>query len=122
MNETSVVPAGEFQPSADSPFARRSTPPSHRSRSAGCEDHWVGPAVPGTCATRFPTETPKSCWLNGASRLRSMRGLKRLGSIQVVSVGHAFVLNLRRSHCQLGVDTNPRHRLPAAFTELTHAI
>jgi hypothetical protein len=38
------------------------------------------------------------------------------------STGHAFVQNLRRGHYELGVETGPRHRLPAAFTELAHAI
>jgi hypothetical protein len=30
--------------------------------------------------------------------------------------------NLRRGHDELGVDISPRHRLPATFAELTHAI
>jgi hypothetical protein len=50
-----------------------------------------------------------------------MRGLKRLRSTQVISAGHAFVQNLRRGHYELGVDIDPRHRLTAIFTELTHA-
>ncbi len=56
------------------------------------------------------------------SRLRPMRGLKRLRSTQVISAGHAFVQNLRRGHYELRVDTDPRHRLAEAFTELTRAI
>jgi transposase, IS6 family len=56
------------------------------------------------------------------SRLRPMRGLKRLRSARVVSSGHAFVQNLRRGHYELGMDTDQRHRLPAAFTELARAI
>jgi transposase, IS6 family len=56
------------------------------------------------------------------ARLRPMRGLKRLRSAHVISTGHAFVQNLRRGHYELGVDANPRHRLPAAFAELTLAI
>lgn len=35
---------------------------------------------------------------------------------------HAFVQNLRRGHCELGVDVDPRHRLPTAFTELARTI
>jgi transposase, IS6 family len=54
--------------------------------------------------------------------LRPMRGLKRLGSARVISIGHAFVQNLRRGHYELGMDSNPRHRLPAVFTELACAI
>jgi len=56
------------------------------------------------------------------SRLRPMRGLKRLRSARVISTGHAFVQNLRRGHYELGVDADPRHRLAAAFTELALAI
>jgi transposase-like protein len=56
------------------------------------------------------------------SRLWPMRGLKRLGSTRVISAGHAFVQNLRRGHYELGIDIDPRHRLPAAFAELALAI
>jgi transposase, IS6 family len=56
------------------------------------------------------------------ARLRPMRGLKQLRSAHVISTGHAFVQNLRRGHYELGVDVDPRHRLPAAFTELARAI
>jgi transposase, IS6 family len=51
-----------------------------------------------------------------------MRGLKRLRSTRVISAGHAFVQNVRRGHYELGVDTDPRHLLPAVFTELALAI
>ena len=56
------------------------------------------------------------------SRLRPMRGLKQLRCAQVISAGHAFVRNLRRSHYELGVDAEPKHRLPTAFAELVLAI
>jgi transposase-like protein len=56
------------------------------------------------------------------SRLRPMRGLKRLRSARVISAGHSFVQNLHRGHYELGPDANPRHRLPAVFTELARAI
>lgn len=56
------------------------------------------------------------------SRLRPMRGLKRLPSVRVISAGHAFVQNLRRGHYELGVDIDPRHRLPMIFTELALTI
>ena len=56
------------------------------------------------------------------SRLRPMRGLKRLHSVRVISAGHAFVQNLRRGHYELGIELDPRHRLPAAFAELAHAL
>jgi len=40
-------------------------------------------------------------WLK--SRLRPMRGLKRLRPARVISIGHAFVQNLRRSHYELAL-------------------
>jgi transposase-like protein len=55
------------------------------------------------------------------SRLRPMRGLKRLRSARVISTGHAFVQNLRRGHYELAVDLHPNHRIPAAYTELALA-
>jgi transposase, IS6 family len=51
-----------------------------------------------------------------------MRGLKRLRSARVISAGHAFVQNLRRGHYELGLDADPRHWLPAVFTETARAI
>ena len=56
------------------------------------------------------------------SRLRPMRGLKRLRSARVICTGHAFVQNLRRGHYELGLDVDPRHQLTAAFVELALAI
>jgi transposase, IS6 family len=56
------------------------------------------------------------------ARVRPMRGLKRLRSARVISTGHAFIQNLRRGHYELGIDTNPKQQLPAAFTELALAI
>jgi transposase-like protein len=56
------------------------------------------------------------------ARLRPMRGLKRLRSVQVISIGHAFVQNLRRGHYELGLDADPQQRLPAIFAELARAI
>jgi transposase, IS6 family len=51
-----------------------------------------------------------------------MRGLKRLRSARVISVGHAFIQNLRRGHYELALDLDPHRRLLAAFTELALAI
>jgi IS6 family transposase len=56
------------------------------------------------------------------SRLRPMRGLKRLRSARVISAGHAFVQNLHRGHYDLGLDVDPRHRLLTAFGELALTI
>ncbi len=51
-----------------------------------------------------------------------MRGLKRFRSVQVIGAGQAFVQNIRRGHCELGTDAEPRQRLAAAFTELALAV
>jgi transposase, IS6 family len=56
------------------------------------------------------------------SRLRPMRGLKRLQSAQVISAGHAFVQNLRRGHYELGTEEPTALRAVAAFTKLTLVI
>jgi transposase-like protein len=56
------------------------------------------------------------------SRLRPMRGLKRLRSVRVISAGHAFVQNLRRGHYDIATHIEPSRQLPAAFTELALAL
>ena len=56
------------------------------------------------------------------ARLRPMRGLKQLRSVRVISVGHAFVQNVRRGHYELATDVDPRHRLATALAALTLAI
>jgi transposase-like protein len=56
------------------------------------------------------------------SRLRPMRGLKRLRSARVISAGHAFVQNIRRGYYELGTEGPANLRVPAAFDELTRAI
>ncbi len=56
------------------------------------------------------------------ARLRPMRGLKWLRSVQTISTGHALVQNIRRGHYELAVDTDPRLRVGAAFTELAAAV
>jgi len=56
------------------------------------------------------------------SRLRPMRGIKRLQSAQVISAGHAFIQNIRRSHYELGVEEPTTLRVATAFTELVLAI
>ena len=56
------------------------------------------------------------------SRLRPMRGLKRLRSAQVISAGHAFVQNIRRGHYEPGTEESRNLRVRAAFTELAFAI
>jgi transposase, IS6 family len=56
------------------------------------------------------------------SRLRPMRGLKRLHCARVISAGHAFVQNIRRSHYELGTEEVANLRVMTAFTELALAI
>jgi IS6 family transposase len=56
------------------------------------------------------------------SRLRPMRGLKRLRCARVISAGHAFVRNIRRGHYELGTEEPTTLRVAAAFTELALAI
>ena len=56
------------------------------------------------------------------ARLRPMRGLKRHRSARIISAGHAFVQNLRRGHYELATNVPARHRIRAAFDELTMAI
>jgi transposase, IS6 family len=40
----------------------------------------------------------------------------------VITLGHAFVQNLRRGHYELAIDVSPPLRLATAFTELARAI
>src|SRR5436305_8984806 len=56
------------------------------------------------------------------ARLRPMRGLKQLGSVRVISVGHALIQNVRRGHYKLATDIDPQHRLTTAFAELALAV
>jgi transposase, IS6 family len=56
------------------------------------------------------------------ARLRPMRGLKQIRSVRVISVGHAFIQNVRRGHYELATDVAPRHRLATAFAELMFAV
>jgi hypothetical protein len=49
------------------------------------------------------------------SRLRPMRGLKRLRSARVISTGHVFIQNLHRGHYELATDIDPRHRIPGCL-------
>ncbi len=56
------------------------------------------------------------------TRLRSMRGLKQLRSVRVISVGHALIQNVHRGHYELATEVDPRHRLAIAFAELALAV
>jgi transposase, IS6 family len=56
------------------------------------------------------------------SRLRPMRGLKRISSLRTVAAGHAFVQNLRRGHYVLAIDQPVRDRVHSALSELAHSL
>jgi IS6 family transposase len=56
------------------------------------------------------------------TRLRPMRGFHTLRLAHVISTGHAVVQNLRRGHYELDIEVDSRHRIPAAFAELLHAV
>ena len=56
------------------------------------------------------------------SRLRPMRGLKRLRCARVISAGHAFIQNIRRGHYELGAEETVNLCVAAAFEELVMAI
>ncbi|GAA4263786.1 DDE-type integrase/transposase/recombinase [Dactylosporangium darangshiense] len=45
-------------------------------------------------------------------RLRPMRGLRTNRTVQTIIAGHAFMQNLRRGHCEIGLDAPraPRRR------------
>jgi IS6 family transposase len=51
-----------------------------------------------------------------------MRGLKTAAGVRRISVGYAFVQNVRRGHYELGVDAPAGGRLAAAFAELALVI
>ena len=56
------------------------------------------------------------------SRLRAMRGLKRLRCARVITAGHSFIQNIRRGHYELGAEETVNLRILAAFNELGWAI
>ena len=56
------------------------------------------------------------------SRLRPMRGLKRLPSARVISTGHAFIQNIRCGHYELGATEPTTLWVVSAFDELALAI
>ena len=56
------------------------------------------------------------------SRLRPMRGLKRLASARTIAAGHAFVQNLRRGHYDIVADEPRVNRVRLAFDELASCL
>ena len=51
-----------------------------------------------------------------------MCGLKQLRCVRVISIGHAFIQNLRRGHYELGTEEPTTLRVVAAFAELAMAV
>jgi transposase-like protein len=56
------------------------------------------------------------------SRLRPMRGLKRLPSTHTIAAGHAFVQNLRRGHYDIVADEPLVDRVRLAFNQLASCL
>ena len=56
------------------------------------------------------------------SRLRPMRGLKRLASARTIAAGHAFVQNLRRGYYDIVADEPLVNRVRLAFDELASCL
>jgi transposase-like protein len=56
------------------------------------------------------------------ARLRPMRGLKTIRSLRTISIGHAFVQNLRRGHAAITADLDPHDRVRVAFAELARSV
>jgi len=51
-----------------------------------------------------------------------MRGLKQFRSVRVISIGNAFIQNVRRGYYELAAEVAPRHRLATAFAEVILAV
>ncbi|SBW22923.1 hypothetical protein FDG2_3314 [Candidatus Protofrankia californiensis] len=49
-------------------------------------------------------------------------GADHVCGAETVSLGHAFVQNVRRGHYELGVELEPQLRVSAAFAELALAV
>jgi transposase, IS6 family len=77
--------------------------------------------TPALChvAERYENNRIEADYGRLKARLRPIRGLKRPKQAPVVTAGQAFVQNLRRGHYELSVDVASRHRVAAAFSELT---
>jgi transposase-like protein len=56
------------------------------------------------------------------SRLRPMRGLKRLASARTIAAGHAFMQNLRRGHYDIVAEQPLVNRVRLAFNELASCL
>ena len=74
--------------------------------------------LPATSPSRYANNAVEADHGRLKDRLRPMRGLHTLRSAHVISTGHAFVQNLRRGHYELGLELDPRHRIPRP-SELT---
>lgn len=55
-------------------------------------------------------------------RLRPMRGLKTDHGARIIIAGHAFIENVRRCHCELGLNEAPILQVMVAFDELALVI
>lgn len=80
--------------------------------------------LPGAChvTDRYANKPVDADHGRLKARLRTVRGPERLRSARTISSGHAFAQNIRGGHYEHGVDVDPNHRLPAAFTGRALAI
>jgi transposase-like protein len=104
---------------------RRSSRPSKVTTDwAPAYPHVLDELVPAAChvTEQYANNAVEADHGRPKARLRPMRDVKQLRSARVISAGHAFIQNLRHGHYELAVDADPKHRLPAAFTEPALAI
>lgn len=94
----------------------RHVPPSTTRNRAPTYPRVLDELLPASChvAEQYTNNPIEADHGRLKSRVRPMRGLKRLRSARVISAGHAFIQNLRRGHYEfsMDVDTRPtQHRL-----------
>jgi IS6 family transposase len=77
---------------------------------------------PSTTAISTPTTRSRPTTVRLKARLRPRRGLKSAASTLRISLGHAFVQNLRRGHYGLAMEMPANRRLATAFAELALVI
>ena len=96
---------------------------------AGRGDHRPSTGLPARCSTsscqaarhvveQYANNIVEADHGRLKSRLRPMRGLKRLASARTIAAGHAFVQNLRRGHYDIVADEPLVNRVRLAFDEL----
>ncbi|MBV9729293.1 MAG: DDE-type integrase/transposase/recombinase, partial [Pseudonocardiales bacterium] len=116
-----LAPARRFFTSA----LRHSTaPPEVSTDRAPAYPRVLDEVLPAACHVmqKYATNPIKTDHGRLKTRLRPMRGRTRLQSARVISAGHAFIQNIRRSHDELGVEEPTTPQVMTAFTEPTLTI